>query len=73
MPTIYSIKGAGDSCIPVKRELMRFSLHIQEACVVGMESVLTPGDDLITAYRCHGWTHTRGVPIRDIMAELAGE
>lgn len=45
----------------------------QEACVVGMESVLTPGDDLITAYRCHGWTHTRGVPIRDIMAELAGK
>ena len=38
-----------------------------------MESALTPGDELITAYRCHGYTHTRGVSVKEIMAELAGE
>lgn len=44
----------------------------QEACVVGLESALTPGDELITAYRCHGYTYTRGVPVKEIIAELAG-
>ena len=37
-----------------------------------MESSLTPGDELITAYRCHGWTYTRGISVKEIMAELAG-
>ena len=41
--------------------------------MVGLESGLTPGDDLITAYRCHGYTHTRGVSVKEIIAELAGE
>lgn len=45
---------------------------VQEACVVGLESALTPGDELITAYRCHGYTYTRGVPVKEIIAELAG-
>ena len=40
---------------------------------MGVESALTPGDELITAYRCHGFTHTRGVPVKEIMAELAGK
>ena len=46
---------------------------LQEASVVGLESALTPGDELITAYRCHGFTHTRGRAIEEILAELAGE
>ena len=41
--------------------------------MVGLESALTPGDDLITAYRCHGYTHTRGMSVKEIIAELAGE
>ena len=33
---------------------------------------MTNEDPVITAYRCHGWTHTRGVPIKNILAELTG-
>ena len=46
---------------------------VQEACAVGMEAALEPGDEVITAYRCHGWTYTRGVEVKHILAELAGE
>ena len=46
---------------------------VQEACVAGMEAALEPGDEVITAYRCHGWTYTRGVEVKHILAELAGE
>jgi pyruvate dehydrogenase E1 component alpha subunit len=45
----------------------------QEASIVGLESALTPGDEIITAYRCHGYTHTRGVSVKEIIAELAGK
>ena len=38
-----------------------------------MEAAVTKEDAVITAYRCHGWTHTRGVPIKNILAELTGE
>ena len=44
----------------------------QEACAVGMEAAVTKDDPVITAYRCHGWTHTRGVPVKNILAELTG-
>lgn len=37
-----------------------------------MEAAVTPQDPVITAYRCHGWTHTRGVPVKHILAELTG-
>jgi len=29
-------------------------------------------DHVITAYRAHGYTYTRGVPVKEIMAELTG-
>ncbi|KAH8864689.1 Pyruvate dehydrogenase E1 component subunit alpha type II [Schistosoma japonicum] len=45
----------------------------QEAVAVGIEAALQPGDTIITAYRCHGFTMTRGVPVHDIVAELAGK
>ena len=47
-------------------------LYFQEACAVGMEAAVTPEDPVITAYRCHGWTHTRGVSVKNILAELTG-
>ncbi|VDP34134.1 unnamed protein product [Schistosoma margrebowiei] len=43
-----------------------------QAVAVGIEAALQPGDTIITAYRCHGFTMTRGVPVHNIVAELAG-
>ena len=37
-----------------------------------MESVITKDDPVITAYRAHGWTYTRGVPPKEVLAELTG-
>ena len=37
-----------------------------------MEAAVTKDDPVITAYRCHGWTHTRGIPVKNILAELTG-
>ena len=39
---------------------------------MGMEAAITQDDPVITAYRCHGWTFTRGTPIENILAELTG-
>lgn len=44
----------------------------QEACAVGIEGGITPEDHLITAYRAHGYTLTRGVSVKEILAELTG-
>lgn len=46
---------------------------LQEACAAGIEAAITPSDHLITAYRAHGYTFTRGIPIKEILAELTGE
>lgn len=40
---------------------------------MGIEAGINPTDHLITAYRAHGYTFTRGVSVREIMAELTGE
>ena len=37
-----------------------------------MESVITKDDPVITAYRAHGWTYTRGIPPKEVLAELTG-
>lgn len=37
-----------------------------------MEAAITKDDHLITAYRCHAWTYTRGASIKAILAELTG-
>ncbi|XP_066294552.1 pyruvate dehydrogenase E1 component subunit alpha, mitochondrial-like isoform X2 [Branchiostoma lanceolatum] len=58
-----------------KSKVIRGFCHLysgQEACAVGMEAALTPNDHVITAYRAHGWTYTRGVPPVNILAELTG-
>ncbi|MEQ2297699.1 Pyruvate dehydrogenase E1 component subunit alpha, somatic form, mitochondrial, partial [Ameca splendens] len=43
-----------------------------EACAAGIEAAINPSDHLITAYRAHGYTYTRGVSVKEILAELTG-
>ncbi len=44
----------------------------QEAVSAGMEAAMTKQDSIITAYRCHGFTYTRGQTPKAILAELMG-
>lgn len=58
-----------------KAKLVRGFCHLytgQEAVAVGMHAAMRPKDSLITAYRCHGWTHLMGETIESILAELTG-
>ncbi|KAA8580512.1 hypothetical protein FQN60_013470 [Etheostoma spectabile] len=42
------------------------------SCAVGIEAAINPSDHLITAYRAHGYTYTRGIAVKEILAELTG-
>ncbi|KAI6659352.1 Pyruvate dehydrogenase E1 component subunit alpha, somatic form, mitochondrial [Oopsacas minuta] len=44
----------------------------QEAGCVGLESSIRRDDSVITAYRAHGWSYTRGISVKGIIAELCG-
>ena len=44
----------------------------QEAVVVGIQSQLVPGDQVITSYRDHGHMLATGMEARGVMAELTG-
>uniref|UniRef100_A0A3Q2DVG5 Dehydrogenase E1 component domain-containing protein n=1 Tax=Cyprinodon variegatus TaxID=28743 RepID=A0A3Q2DVG5_CYPVA len=58
-----------------KQKIIRGFCHLydgQEACAVGIEASIKPTDHLITAYRAHGYTLTRGGTVKEIMAELTG-
>jgi len=44
----------------------------QEAVVVGMQSSIGPGDEIITAYRDHGHMLAAGMDPKGVMAELTG-
>lgn len=58
-----------------KEKQIRGFCHLysgQEACAVGMKAALRPYDDVITAYRCHGWTYLMGAPIAGVLCELTG-
>ncbi|XP_055696347.1 pyruvate dehydrogenase E1 component subunit alpha type II, mitochondrial-like [Lutzomyia longipalpis] len=58
-----------------KEKIIRGFCHLysgQEACAVGMHAAMRPEDSIITAYRCHGWTHVMGVSVLGVLAELTG-
>uniref|UniRef100_A0A8I3WKN6 Dehydrogenase E1 component domain-containing protein n=1 Tax=Callithrix jacchus TaxID=9483 RepID=A0A8I3WKN6_CALJA len=44
----------------------------QEACCVGLEPGINPADHVVTAYRAHSFTFTRGLSVPEILAELTG-
>jgi pyruvate dehydrogenase E1 component alpha subunit len=59
-----------------KSKLIRGFCHLsigQEAVAAGMEAAITRDDSIITAYRCHGFTLTRGQSAMAIIAELMGK
>ncbi|KAK5918033.1 hypothetical protein CgunFtcFv8_002835 [Champsocephalus gunnari] len=58
-----------------KQKIIRGFCHLydgQEACAVGIEAGINLTDHLITAYRAHGYTYTRGGTVKQIMSELTG-
>uniref|UniRef100_A0A3B3CJI9 Pyruvate dehydrogenase E1 component subunit alpha n=1 Tax=Oryzias melastigma TaxID=30732 RepID=A0A3B3CJI9_ORYME len=58
-----------------KQKIIRGFCHLydgQEACAAGIEAAINLSDHLITAYRAHGYTYTRGVSVKEILAELTG-
>ncbi|KAK7884155.1 hypothetical protein WMY93_027278 [Mugilogobius chulae] len=57
------------------QKLVRGPCHLylgQEACAVGIEAAIDQTDHLITSYRVHGFTFTRGVSVREILTEITG-
>ncbi|KAG4304536.1 hypothetical protein PORY_001929 [Pneumocystis oryctolagi] len=44
----------------------------QEAIAVGVEQAITPDDQVITSYRCHGFAYIRGCSVFSIISELLG-
>lgn len=58
-----------------KEKKIRGFCHLstgQEAVATGIEHAITPEDDIITAYRCHGFALMRGASVRSIIGELLG-
>ncbi|CAG8958138.1 hypothetical protein HYFRA_00000484 [Hymenoscyphus fraxineus] len=58
-----------------KEKKIRGFCHLstgQEAVAVGIEHSLTKEDDVITAYRCHGFALMRGGTVKSIVGELLG-
>lgn len=58
-----------------KEKKIRGFCHLstgQEAVAVGIEHAINKEDDVITAYRCHGFALMRGGTVRSIIGELLG-
>ncbi|KAF3938334.1 hypothetical protein ABW19_dt0210079 [Dactylella cylindrospora] len=73
MVTIRRMEMAADGLYKEKK--IRGFCHLsvgQEAVAVGMEKAITPDDQIITAYRCHGFAYMRGATIKSVIAELLG-
>ncbi|KAI8142115.1 dehydrogenase E1 component-domain-containing protein [Fennellomyces sp. T-0311] len=74
MTAIRRMEMAADGLYKAKK--IRGFCHLctgQEAVSVGMEAALSHDDNIITAYRCHGFTYVRGGSIKSILAELMGK
>lgn len=63
-----------------QKKLIRGFCHLyvgEEACAVGIKSVLRPQDSVITSYRCHAWPLLMMKHVEDsvkgIVAELLGK
>ncbi|KFZ12611.1 hypothetical protein V502_07019 [Pseudogymnoascus sp. VKM F-4520 (FW-2644)] len=58
-----------------KEKKIRGFCHLstgQEAVATGIEHAITKSDDVITAYRCHGYALMRGASVKSIIGELLG-
>jgi pyruvate dehydrogenase E1 component alpha subunit len=73
MVVIRQLEMAADRLYKEKK--IRGFCHLstgQEAVAVGIEHAIEKSDDLITAYRCHGYAYMRGATVRSIIGELLG-
>ncbi|KAI0851025.1 dehydrogenase E1 component-domain-containing protein [Daldinia vernicosa] len=73
MVTVRQMEMAADRLYKEKK--IRGFCHLstgQEAVAIGIEHALTKEDDIITAYRCHGFALMRGGTVRSIIGELLG-
>merc|ERR1711941_10517 len=58
-----------------KQKVIRGFCHLydgQESCAVGIEAACNANDSIITSYRAHGWSLTRGSKPSAVLAELFG-
>ena len=58
-----------------KEKKIRGFCHLstgQEAVAVGIEHAIDKKDNIITAYRCHGFAMMRGAAVKQIIGELLG-
>jgi len=58
-----------------KEKKIRGFCHLstgQEAVATGIEHAISKEDDVITAYRCHGYALMRGASVKQIIGELLG-
>ncbi|XP_037936062.1 pyruvate dehydrogenase E1 component subunit alpha, mitochondrial-like isoform X2 [Teleopsis dalmanni] len=58
-----------------KEKIIRGFCHLysgQEACAVGMKAAMRDVDNIISAYRVHGWTYLMGISPLGVLAELTG-
>ncbi|XP_039959539.1 pyruvate dehydrogenase E1 component subunit alpha, mitochondrial-like [Bactrocera neohumeralis] len=73
MQTIRRIETAAGNLY--KEKIIRGFCHLysgQEACAVGMKAAMREQDNIISAYRVHGWTYLMGVSPVGVLAELTG-
>jgi pyruvate dehydrogenase E1 component alpha subunit len=59
-----------------KEKIVRGFCHLysgQEAVAVGMKASMRQQDNIISAYRVHGWTYLMGVSVQGVLSELTGK